>query len=868
MRTVKRAAALAALVPCIIAASGPPLGGPAMAARSETAVPPDAATLPDAATPDAATPDAERPPEQGRGRAQVGLALTKVSPKPVRENSRITIAGISQNRSGHQLPGLTIRVRYNAQPVTSRGQLDQFAAGPPSALRGVGPQQPLAQAAAPGAKQSWKFDVAAKALQLQTHGALPGVYPVGVEVLNSAQRVVGGVTTFVTFMPKRASFKPVQVGWVWPLIDRQHRTDDRTFLDDQLAKDMAAGGRLSELVTAANATETPITWAIDPALLDDVQHMDGHDYLLASGKKVKSPAAATWLAALKQASRGDPYFTVPYADPDIVALVRHKMTRYITAAYDPRNTGLVAQALGRPASAHIAWPPGGVAGPGSLDLLAKLDLKSGGSFLMSSKYFQDAAQGGAANATTVVPTSSQGAKKALLYDDKLNEIVSDGTRTPGGALLAEQRFLAETAMIAGEAPNVQRTVVVAPDRNWNPAPAFAKNLLIYTRDAPWMRETPLNKIEASRPQGRVFNGYLDEYGQYELGAPYLNQVWAIGRRARAFASVMVPPIKISYERALLRAQSASWRGKGVRAKSARDALSAGLKAEMGKVYIVTAKSRRSNMAGSSGKLPVTVKNTLRNQTVKVRLSVVSENSAKLRLGRLEPEEAVIELRPGEQVQRWIPAKASGNGNFKVFLRLEVPNAAGRTYGDRVTLTVRTTGYGRLALLITGGALAVLFVGVGVRAIRARRRRKAEAAGDGSTGMGPAATGEPGNGFPGPGFPGSDTAPPGARPWTGAAAPATGTDSSASAAGSGLSGPTWHAAPTGPGPGPASGPRSATGPGSAAWPGATSGAGAATRPGTAAGPGTATGPGATSGAGTTSGPEAATGAGTASGAGLP
>ena len=305
MRKVERAAVLAALLPCIIAATAPMGTTPAVAAPHATSALSSSTTqLGTAAQSNSPVqPELERSSQQAGARAQVGLALTKVTPKTVRENSQINIVGVAQNRSGNQLPGLTIRLRYRSQPITSRSELDRVAVGQPSALPGVGRPVALAQTTTPGGKQNWEFKATAKSLGLRTVGSAPGVYPVGVEVLNSAQQVVGGVTTFLTFLPNGGNFKKVAVGWIWPLIDRQHRADDQTFFDDQLSGEMAPGGRLSELVTAAASTNTPITWGIDPALLDDVQQMATHNYVVKppgtkkATEKRKSAVASTWLAA-------------------------------------------------------------------------------------------------------------------------------------------------------------------------------------------------------------------------------------------------------------------------------------------------------------------------------------------------------------------------------------------------------------------------------------------------------------------------------------------------------------------------------------------------------------------------------------------
>ena len=795
MRAVRRAGAFAALLPCLTMAAPVALASPGAAAAPERH-------------------QAAQATGKLQQRAQVSLSFTEVTPKTLRDNSRIEISGLARNRTDGQLSGLTLRLRYSAQPVTSRSQLDQYSSGQPNLLPNVGPKQQLTAVTGPGTKQNWTFKTTPKALGLRPPGSIPGVYPVGIEVLNPAQQVIGGTTTFLTSMPKQKLFKPVSISWVWPLIDRMHRTEDRTFFDDQLTKDMSPGGRLSNLVSAASSTGTPLTWGIDPALLDDAQRMAAGDYSVRplgarkGTEKGKNEVAARWLAALKSASKGDSYFTVPYGDPDVVALVRHKTPRDIRLALDPRNTTTATQVIGREPDEHIAWPPYGLAGPGTLEELAAHALKGGGSFLMSSAQFQDPAAGTLPNATTALRTKA-GTRNAVVYDDKLNKIVSAGSNSPAGALLSEQRFLAETAMIAAEAPNQQRSVVVAPDRNWNPAPGLAERLLTYTKDAGWLRETPLRKIESAQPQERAITEYPDEYERYELGDSHLAQTRAIARRFSTFRAVMTGDVGISYERALLRLDSVAWRRTPGRAKAARKELATGLENNMQRVRIVTTKSKRILMGGSSGKLPVLVENKLHDQSVKVRLVATSENSAKLQLGQLDPEEAVIELRPGERAQRWIPAKAAGNGNFRVRLDLTIPDSGGRTFGRGETVTVRTTGYGRLALLITGGGLAVLFVGVGVRAIRARRRRKAEAAGDGSTGVGSAGTAEPGNGhaapgFAGPGLPGAgySAAPGPGLPDTGPEL--LGTGSELPTTGSGLPGaepalPTSGLPTTGPGP---------------------------------------------------------------------
>ncbi|MGI5166119.1 DUF6049 family protein [Spirillospora sp. CA-253888] len=764
MRRVERTAALAALLPCLLAAMTPRT---AAAASGTVAVPRSFLTAPAApdaladgsvdtsvdavlaAAPDAALPDApgaaDRAPQ--RDRQQVALSLTSMSAK-AGPGSKINVAGVVQNRSGQSMPGLSVRLRYRGVPVSSRGELDQYAAAPPGNLSGLPPNAvgQLPQTASSGGRQTFTLSVDTGVMGLERYGF--GVYPVGVEVVDGSGQAVAGVTSFITYVPKRTSFKPVQISWVWPLVDRMHRADDRTFIDDRLATDTAAGGRLRGLVEAAQGTKTPVTWAIDPALLDDVRAMTasgGYNVQEQRPRKTvhkqKSQAAADWLKALKEASKGDPYFTLPYADPDVMSLVRYKWIDHLNAAYG--HTGVAAEVLGRKPTTQIAWPPSGLAGYGTLGQLARLNLKNGGSFLLSDAMFEPQ------NVTTVARTNVQtalGAKPVLAYDQKLSSIVSQSSaRSPGGEVLAQQRFLAETAMITMESPNTQRTVVVAPNRHWNPSPKQAKNLLSYSEKASWLAEKPLADVGRTAPQPRTYRGYPDEYQRFELGDKYLEQVYAIGRRARGFTAIMVEPYAMTYDRAVLRLQSAAWRGRPGPAQRARQELALELKERMDKIRLL---SKRAGLAGASGRVPITLSNELPDQKVRFRLRVTAEFPAKFKVGELEGKDEVIELGPDQKESPRIPVQALGNGSFR--LRVEMLTVKdGKKFGDTQVITVRTTGYGRVAVLITGGGLAVLFVGVGVRAIRARRRREAEAAGVGS-GSEPTADGAMGPGTPGAG----------------------------------------------------------------------------------------------------------------------
>ena len=140
--------------------------------------------------------------------------------------------------------------------------------------------------------------------------------------------------TFLPFWPgKKAAGQPVRIAWVWPLIDQPHRGVCSAMLDNSLAASLGSGG-LAGLLDAGRdyASVAKLTWAVDPALLDDTHAMT-HSYQVLDGPncwQVKSEpassAARSWLATLHAVSRGP-------------AGVRHALRRPRCGRADPSGSG-------------------------------------------------------------------------------------------------------------------------------------------------------------------------------------------------------------------------------------------------------------------------------------------------------------------------------------------------------------------------------------------------------------------------------------------------------------------------------------------------------------------------------------------------
>jgi hypothetical protein len=639
----------------------------------------------------------------------VAVTLGKVTPVGyLRAASTLRVHGRLVNQSQSAYQRVSVRLRFSSHAMTTRGELEAYADG-----KGLDPQQAglprlVSTTLQVGGQQAWSLSLPARQMGLQTFG----VYPISVEVLNAAGAVLGHQRTFVTYYPAGTPALRTKVAWVWPLIDQPHRADDATFVDDRLERQLGSGGRLADLVSAAAHTTTPLSWLIDPSLVDDATHMgDTNGYTIAGPvRRAQSVAANDWLISLHSAVAGDRLYATPYADPDVLALTQRHMGGDVRLAAQQGMRALAAARLGG-ATSSVAMPPDGLADQATL---ASLVASGSRTILLNSTILPDSRPETFTPDPTVNKRVTGTNVKLVAYDDTLSrKILGADTTDVGGTILAEQRFLAETAMITGEAPQHARTVVITPPRRWTPSPAFAKAVLNYTAKVPWLRPVPLSDVETLRASGRTFQPQKSSGG---LSKNYLTQVHLLKERVGQFTSIFTPPVS-DFTLGIPRAESSAWNGQSRRGKKVRDTLSKNLDHDAGKIKIL---NDGITMAGKSGRIPITISNGLSRGTVTVKLHAYSQNDTRLRVNSVD---RTLVLEPGHKDQVTLDMKASANGMAYVNLELLDPN--GHAFRGPHVLHVRATGYGRTALLITGVSLAVLFVGVAIRVVRRRAERAEE-----------------------------------------------------------------------------------------------------------------------------------------------
>lgn len=698
----------------------------------------------------------------------VAVTLTGLSPQAPQPGDVLDLRGTLQNLSGSAVTGLSVQLLVSRTKVGSRGAFDDYADLPDGA-------PPFDATAAPSATTSLPeqdlqpqgtaaFSVSVPVDDL----ALPEawqVYELAVVVdgdVVTGHQTVGRLRTFLPWAPLGVPGvgPPTRLAWVWPLADRPHRTTATAWSDDELAAELSGDGRLARLLTAGTAAQTqqpppapaprharrhhgkkqpvqpaappqpttrpvPLTWAIDPLLVDDATAMAAGYRVRAGGEErdgTGQAAARAWLTALQRATANSAVFGLPYADPDVAAAARAGLGAEVQVATNAGDA-LLGRALNR-SPLPYAWPPDGLADQRTLDTLFAAGETT---VVLDSEALPII--GGPPSETPGAHTtvrSRDGNFDALLADHTLNKVVDDGAHSAAAGPLAVQRLLSELLMVQAELPSDQRSLVITPSRRWAPPAAYAAALLSSTGKVPWIEPVSLQQVATSPVYDKVQREplrYPATERARQLHRSYLDRVAAVQRRVDAFAAILPPgdAQARAFDNGVLRLLSSAWRANPTIARDERLRFSEELANTMGKVHIVGRDEGPSlvTLTSHSGIVPVTVSNEL-DSPVRVVVDIQAGGHLVVKGGgRLTRT-----IPPHRQFPLDVRATAQTSGVFPLSVALYTPDPEHLRYGRRVQLLVRSTAYGSTALLITGGATAVLLLTVIVRLIRrARSARK-------------------------------------------------------------------------------------------------------------------------------------------------
>jgi hypothetical protein len=689
----------------------------------------------------------------------VTVSITSVNPQIARPGRPVTVQGTVANPTRTAVSGLTVQLSSSIFKLTSRAALSEYAAGNLSSA-----DEPLPGALtrlpgtlAPGAVRDWTITIRPRTLPLSTFG----VYPLAAEV-DSRGAMLSTDHTFLPFWPGSRTAagltQRMKIAWIWPIFSAPEKAACPALLSNALASSLTAGGRLGRLLAAGStpqAVRADLTWAIDPSVLSSAAIMrqayqvGGTATCSGAVSKRGSPAARTWLSRLRSVAAQQDYFVTPYADVDVSALTHAGLETDLKRAQHLGDS-VASPLLGgtqRPAAAGggstIAWPAAGTADFGVLGSLASTGVSS---VILNSSLMPPKTP--ALYTPSAITSALDGVDAGLhvaLTDNTISQVLADGptaaqqarraraagARAAGaraasgksastvqaaaaaGSFATRQRFLAETAMIAAEAPTTPRSVVIAPPRQWNPTASLATALLTESDDAPWLRPASVSSlISADSSAGQVPRARPPgtKFGRGELHRSLLHKVKGLEDNIRLQASMFgVRPPSSYLAGAVAAVESSAWRGHPRQAKALLASVSAFLGAQERQVRIID--TGQDTLTGKSGPVPVSINNRLnRGVTVLLRVRAPSGRMT------IHPLVTTVTIPPHQQRTVVIKVRSAVAGSTVLRLSLAAPNGA-RLPGTQAKLTVDATHFGTTALVIVAIAVAVFVVTAIARAIR-------------------------------------------------------------------------------------------------------------------------------------------------------
>jgi hypothetical protein len=661
----------------------------------------------------------------------IAVAIDSLSPRYVSPStSTIEVKGTVTNHTGGPVAGVQVQLLTTGRPFTSRSLMEDYANGG-SPFFGTPISAAVwqdSQTLHSGSTIAWTISFPASAAGFTGFG----VFPLEAESTDSAGATPGLAHTLLPYWPGSSPGAPAKldIAWVWPLIDTpQQGPCSQALTTNDLAASLALSGRLGGLLSAgaSYAAATRLTWAIDPALLSDAAVMTSRSRYKVGGNAQctgtrvmpRSAAAGSWLSALKSATAGSPMFLTPYADADVSALTHAGLDKDIAQAYTLGNeaaSGIPGTSF-KPTSA-IAWPDGGFADESVLTALAheghvRTTVLSSAEMPVSASSanpYED-------NAVASVPTGIGTQMNVLLADSEISTLLGSATAASSASsqFAVTQDFLAETAMIVAEAPNSQRSVVIAPPSRWDPSASEAGMLLSLSSTAPWLQSVSLDSLAGSRVgiSGVTHNlPPSNKAAPLELGREYLSQVAKVGQKASRFAHLLADPRQVAtqMEVAVGVAQSAAWRGRGsLGGRNAIKRLRSYLDYNEGRVRIIS--GTKVLLAGTSGAAPVSVSNGL-PVAVRVKVQAIVPPGSLLSVSSPAPQV----IPPNQTVIFRLQVHSAPLGS--TFLQLQLQSADGKPLAQPPhQLDVETTRFGRTLLILIAAALGVLVLTSVARWIR-------------------------------------------------------------------------------------------------------------------------------------------------------
>ncbi|AZM47279.1 hypothetical protein DMB38_17065 [Streptomyces sp. WAC 06738] len=678
---------------------------------------------------------------QPSGSRSVNVSVDYLNPSVPSGGDDLTVSGKVTNKTDAKITDPHVSLRLSG-PLTSRSEVTQATerTGWLSDYDGAeidGPGTEELKTLAPGMSRDFSITIPVNRLPLDA----PGVYQLAVSLSGTSadagyEQVLGIEHTFLPWQPDDLSTK-TRLTFVWPVIATpqltartepdEQQTQTPVLASDRLLEQMEPGGRLQQMV--ALGEELPVTWVIDPDLLATASAMtEAYNVVDEDGETVPGKGQDTarqWLADLRNAVKGREVVALPFGDPDLAAIAHRG--RKVSGTLDQLGDATtlarttVESELHLEPETDLAWPAEGaidkrivgVAGAaGAQWILARSDsmTESGLSY---------------------TPTAARpigGGRKALVADAQLSRAFEGDMSRAETYSLAIQEYLAQTLVTTLQQPNLQRSIVVAPQRTPTLGQVQAMAEALGGLDtSTWM--TPLNLSSAAvEPADPGANRTVPSTGAYpkklrkqEIPRAAFERILDTRQHLDNFSVILDNSLRVTvpFGNALLREMSTQWRGRKTEAEAFRREVQGYLEDLTSQVQLIDKSDL--TLSGNSGTIPVTVQNNLLQNVRGLELRLTSDVPSRL---RIEEERQSIEVAGGHSTS--VKFEASARASGPVTITAQLYTADGKPFGAKKTFQVEVTSITSTVLLVIGaGILLLVLAGVRMYSQRKRAARTAE-----------------------------------------------------------------------------------------------------------------------------------------------
>ncbi len=643
--------------------------------------------------------------------------LSTMSPAVVPSSGAVTMTGLVTNDSDDAWTDINVSPFVSSTPITTRDELAEATRTESATSVGerLGDPRVNVLVGDLGPGQSAPFSLRVPRSVMGISGD-PGVYWIGVHALGTdadGRDLVadGRARTFIPLVtPARARSNSVPVSVVLPLRDRARRADDGSLnAPARWAGLTGPDGRLTRLFEfGASAGTAPLTWLVDPAVVDAVDDYSRGNPPLSLAPEAEDPGeedpdaspspsptptpvagepdieeradADAALQTFLRTARTNDLLTLGYSDPDVVALARRRPSLLA------RARSLAARRLearGLTGTAAVA-PPNGYFDESLISRIPESSVLLLG-------------DGGKLDSVPLSRLPS--GQELVLSDDRA------GTGGPSPAasddpLALRQRVLSEAALELekGTGP-IRRIVLQLPDA-WDPGPQWRQADFFGELQTPWVRVVPLRETLLPAHRGEL--AYGPEQRTQEVPDENIEATQTLVRTAVVLDDLLAGKNAVRDRLTGAAFQASSYAARP-RVRLAADqvlSLEASTQDEMDGVEVTG--TDFVTLSGGSGSLTVTLVNGL-DQPITVGLRA-SADSSEVQVVAPDP----VNMGAGQRTT----VRLRVNSTVGVHeIRVSPVTSKGFATGTPLTFSLRTSQVGRLIwyVLLAGAVLLAVMI---------------------------------------------------------------------------------------------------------------------------------------------------------------